>query len=188
VGTLKHTGPGAQVERLRAAGGIVLAKANMGEWALSPLYSVSSAAGVVRNPYDTDRVPAGSSGGVAAGAHPVSLHGCAVPAVSGRMTVLGRAAMLSAAQRAVRLARYAAGKDGVSNPCKSEGCLVCAMQASRQTLEWWASVPTLGTLYAGRPRTAAWWASGHRSACPAGAPPPDWQLCLFTYCELVYAC
>ena len=67
-----------QVERLRAAGGIVLAKANMGEWALSPLYSVSSAAGVVRNPYDTDRVPAGSSGGVAAGAHLPSPHGCFV--------------------------------------------------------------------------------------------------------------
>ena len=46
----------------------MLAKANMGEWAFSPLFSVSSAAGVVRNPYDTDRVPAGSSGGVAAGA------------------------------------------------------------------------------------------------------------------------
>ncbi|KAK9832701.1 hypothetical protein WJX81_001352 [Elliptochloris bilobata] len=55
------------VQRIREAGGIVLAKANMGEWAFSPLFSVSSAAGVVRNPYDTDRVPAGSSGGVAAG-------------------------------------------------------------------------------------------------------------------------
>ena len=78
VGILKHELAPAQVERLRAAGGIVLAKANMGEWALSPLYSVSSAAGVVRNPYDTDRVPAGSSGGVAAGAHPPSLHSCSV--------------------------------------------------------------------------------------------------------------
>lgn len=50
----------------------MLAKANMGEWAFSPLFSVSSAAGIVRNPYDTDRVPAGSSGGVAAGALGVS--------------------------------------------------------------------------------------------------------------------
>ncbi len=63
------------MQRLRDAGAIVLAKANMGEWAVSPLFSVSSAAGVVRNPYDTDRVPAGSSGGVAAGA-PVHLRGC----------------------------------------------------------------------------------------------------------------
>ena len=61
-----------QIQRIRNAGGLVLAKANMGEWAFSPLFSVSSAAGTVRNPYDTDRVPAGSSGGVAAGVQGVS--------------------------------------------------------------------------------------------------------------------
>ena len=65
----------AQIQRIRSAGGLVLAKANMGEWAFSPLFSVSSAAGAVRNPYDTDRVPAGSSGGVAAGALGSSIRG-----------------------------------------------------------------------------------------------------------------
>ncbi|KAK9904758.1 hypothetical protein WJX75_001986 [Coccomyxa subellipsoidea] len=56
-----------QVARLKAAGAIVLGKGNMGEWAFSPIFSISSVAGVVRNPYDLDRTPAGSSGGPAAG-------------------------------------------------------------------------------------------------------------------------
>jgi amidase len=55
-----------QVRRLREAGAIVLAKSNMAEWAYSPYYTVSSIAGVTRNPYDLTRVPAGSSGGTAA--------------------------------------------------------------------------------------------------------------------------
>ncbi|CAL8464697.1 g4232 [Coccomyxa elongata] len=56
-----------QVARLKAAGAIILGKGNMGEWAFSPVVSISSVAGVVRNPYDLDRTPAGSSGGPAAG-------------------------------------------------------------------------------------------------------------------------
>lgn len=55
-----------QVRRLREAGAIVLAKSNMAEWAFSPLMTVSSIAGITRNPYDLTRVPAGSSGGTAA--------------------------------------------------------------------------------------------------------------------------
>lgn len=55
-----------QVRKLREAGAIVLAKSNMAEWAFSPLVTVSSIAGITRNPYDLDRVPAGSSGGTAA--------------------------------------------------------------------------------------------------------------------------
>jgi Asp-tRNA(Asn)/Glu-tRNA(Gln) amidotransferase A subunit family amidase len=54
------------VERIRAAGAIVLAKSNMAEWAFSPYVTVSSIAGITRNPYDLERVPAGSSGGTAA--------------------------------------------------------------------------------------------------------------------------
>ncbi len=54
------------VERLRAAGAIVLAKTNMAEWAFSPYVTVSSIFGITRNPYDLERVPAGSSGGTAA--------------------------------------------------------------------------------------------------------------------------
>jgi Asp-tRNA(Asn)/Glu-tRNA(Gln) amidotransferase A subunit family amidase len=55
-----------QVKKLREAGAIVLAKSNMAEWAFSPLETVSSIAGITRNPYDLERVPAGSSGGTAA--------------------------------------------------------------------------------------------------------------------------
>jgi Asp-tRNA(Asn)/Glu-tRNA(Gln) amidotransferase A subunit family amidase len=54
------------VTKIREAGGIVLAKSNMAEWAFSPYVTVSSIAGITRNPYDLDRVPAGSSGGTAA--------------------------------------------------------------------------------------------------------------------------
>jgi Asp-tRNA(Asn)/Glu-tRNA(Gln) amidotransferase A subunit family amidase len=54
------------VRRLREAGGIVLAKSNMAEWAFSPYKTESSIAGITRNPYALDRVPAGSSGGTAA--------------------------------------------------------------------------------------------------------------------------
>jgi len=55
-----------QVRKLREAGAIILAKSNMAEWAFSPLRTESSIAGVTRNPYDLERVPAGSSGGTAA--------------------------------------------------------------------------------------------------------------------------
>ncbi|HXB20816.1 MAG TPA: amidase family protein [Candidatus Solibacter sp.] len=54
------------VKKLRAAGAIVLAKSNMAEWAFSPYVTMSSIAGTTRNPYDLERVPAGSSGGTAA--------------------------------------------------------------------------------------------------------------------------
>ncbi|MHC5065742.1 MAG: amidase [Planctomycetota bacterium] len=55
-----------QVRRLREAGAIVLAKSSMAEWAFSPYETVSSVTGVTRNPYDLERVPAGSSGGTGA--------------------------------------------------------------------------------------------------------------------------
>ena len=54
------------VKKIREAGGIVLAKSNMAEWAFSPYLTVSSIGGITRNPYDLERVPAGSSGGTAA--------------------------------------------------------------------------------------------------------------------------
>jgi len=54
------------VRKLREAGAIVLGKSNMAEWAFSPYQTVSSIKGTTRNPYDLDRVPAGSSGGTAA--------------------------------------------------------------------------------------------------------------------------
>ncbi|UCE40164.1 MAG: amidase [Candidatus Aminicenantes bacterium] len=55
-----------QVRKLREAGAIILAKSNMAEWAFSPLRTESSIAGITKNPYDLERVPAGSSGGTAA--------------------------------------------------------------------------------------------------------------------------
>jgi len=56
-----------QVRKLREAGAIVLAKANMAEFAFSPYETVGSALpGHTRNPYALNRVPAGSSGGTAA--------------------------------------------------------------------------------------------------------------------------
>jgi amidase len=55
-----------QVRKIREAGAIILAKSNMAEWAFSPYLTESSVAGTTRNPYDLERVPAGSSGGTAA--------------------------------------------------------------------------------------------------------------------------
>ena len=55
------------VARIKAAGAIVLAKSNMAEWAFSPLETVNSILpGYTHNPYDVNRVTAGSSGGTAA--------------------------------------------------------------------------------------------------------------------------
>jgi Asp-tRNA(Asn)/Glu-tRNA(Gln) amidotransferase A subunit family amidase len=55
-----------QVRKLRKAGAVVLGKSNMAEWAFSPYITESSITGTTRNPYDLERVPAGSSGGTAA--------------------------------------------------------------------------------------------------------------------------
>lgn len=66
---LKDTTPpddAFQIRKLREAGAIVLCKSNMAEWAFSPWFTESSIAGTTRNPYDLNRVPAGSSGGTAA--------------------------------------------------------------------------------------------------------------------------
>ena len=55
------------VKRLRAAGAIILAKANLGEYASG---SRSAFGGTMCNPYDTTRDPGGSSGGSAAPSRP----------------------------------------------------------------------------------------------------------------------
>jgi len=56
-----------QIRKLREAGAIMLAKANMAEFAFDPFETVGSLLpGYTRNPYALDRVTAGSSGGTAA--------------------------------------------------------------------------------------------------------------------------
>ncbi|WP_423997071.1 amidase [Maribacter sp. IgM3_T14_3] len=54
------------IKKLVEAGAIIIAKSNMAEWAFSPMHSESSTAGTTRNPYNTNYVPAGSSGGTGA--------------------------------------------------------------------------------------------------------------------------
>jgi amidase len=54
------------VSKIRDAGGIILAKANLHEYAFG-YDTISSLGGVTRNPYDLDRYAGGSSGGTGAG-------------------------------------------------------------------------------------------------------------------------
>jgi Asp-tRNA(Asn)/Glu-tRNA(Gln) amidotransferase A subunit family amidase len=54
------------VKRLRQAGALILAKANLGELAIGDGTTVSSLGGRTRNPYDLLRTPGGSSGGTGA--------------------------------------------------------------------------------------------------------------------------
>ena len=52
----------AVVEKLTAAGAVMLGKAGLHEWAYG-ITSNNPHYGAIRNPWDTDRIPGGSSGG-----------------------------------------------------------------------------------------------------------------------------
>ena len=72
LATARHDADAPLAARLRAAGAVVLGKANMSEWAnFRSVHSVSGWSGVggqTRNPYDVRRNPSGSSAGPAAAA------------------------------------------------------------------------------------------------------------------------
>jgi len=53
------------IKKIIAAGGIILAKSNMSEWAIDAIQTTSSISGETRNPYNMDYVTGGSTGGTA---------------------------------------------------------------------------------------------------------------------------
>ena len=68
------------LDTLLAAGALVLAKANMHELAMG-ITNNNGSYGAVRNPYDPQLIPGGSSGGTAAGiaARVIGEHGALIP-------------------------------------------------------------------------------------------------------------
>ncbi|KAJ5162083.1 hypothetical protein N7492_007475 [Penicillium capsulatum] len=79
LATLRTSEDSSVVADLRRAGAIILAKANLHEFALHGT-TTSSLGGQTRNPYDLTRTPGGSSGGTAAAlAANLGLVGCGSP-------------------------------------------------------------------------------------------------------------
>lgn len=82
LATLRTSGDSTVVSHLRSAGAIILAKANLHEFALHGT-TTSSLGGQTRNPYDRTRTPGGSSGGTAAAlAANLGLVGCGTDTVN----------------------------------------------------------------------------------------------------------
>jgi aspartyl-tRNA(Asn)/glutamyl-tRNA(Gln) amidotransferase subunit A len=135
------------VERLRAAGAVIVAKTNCDEFAMGSSTEFS-AYGVTRNPWNTERVPGGSSGGAAASVaarqtpgafgtdtggsirQPAALCGCVgLKPTYGRVSRYGIVAYGSSLDQAGPLARTVgdcavllsavAGQDGRDSTCSS---------------------------------------------------------------------
>jgi aspartyl-tRNA(Asn)/glutamyl-tRNA(Gln) amidotransferase subunit A len=83
------TGPSGTaevVERLRAEGAVVVGHTNLHEWAVGTT-SIETATGPIRNPWDTDHVAGGSSGGNAAALAAGLIHGAVGTDLGGSIRV-----------------------------------------------------------------------------------------------------